>query len=124
MTTPSRATHTSDTELRYLRRSFVRHLAADRRSAATRAAYGAVIDQLEAFLAGQSLPTTVRQLQPDHVEAFFVSLHERRLRPSTILARHHALSRFFGWLVAEGELEASPMAQLPRPRHPSASRPC
>ena len=115
MTTPPRATHPSDTDLRYLRRSFVRHLAAERRSAATRAAYGAVIDQLEAFLAGQRLPTTVRQLQPDHVDAFFVSLHERQLRPSTILARHHALSRFFGWLVAEGELEASPMAQLPRP---------
>src|SRR5918996_129956 len=115
MTTPPRATQTSDTELRYLRRSFVRHLAADRRSVATRAAYAAVIDQLEAFLAGQGLPTTVRQLQPDHVDAFFVSLHERRLRPSTILARHHALSRFFGWLVAEGELDASPMAQLPRP---------
>ena len=116
--TPSRATHTSDTDLRYLRRSFVRHLAADRRSAATRAAYGAAIDQLDAFLAGQGLPTTVRHLQPDHVDAFFVSLHERRLRPSTILARHHALSRFFGWLVAEGELEASPMAQLPRPTAP------
>jgi site-specific recombinase XerD len=118
MMTPSRATHTSDTDLRYLRRSFVRHLAADRRSAATRAAYGAAIDQLDAFLAGQGLPTTVRHLQPDHVDAFFVSLHERRLRPSTILARHHALSRFFGWLVAEGELEASPMAQLPRPTAP------
>src|SRR5918996_5073062 len=118
MTTPSGATHTSDTALRYLRRSFVRPPAADRRSAATRAAYGAVIDQFEAFLAGQGLPTTVRQLQPDHVDAFFVSLHERRLRPSTILARHHALSRFFSWLVAEGELEASPIAQLPRPRAP------
>src|ERR687891_2064650 len=95
MTTPPRATHPSDTDLHYLRRSFVRHLAADRRSAATRAAYGAAIDQLEAFLAAQGLPTTVRQLQPDDVDAFFVSLHERQLRPSTILARHHALSRFF-----------------------------
>jgi site-specific recombinase XerC len=101
-----------------LRRSFVRHLAADRRSVSTRAAYGAAVDQLEAFLAAQGLPTTVRQLQPDHVDAFFVSLHARRLRPSTILARHHSLSRFFGWLVDEGELEASPMTQLPRPAAP------
>ena len=118
MTTPSRATHTSDTELRYLRRSFVRHLAADRRSTATRAAYGAAVDQLEAFLSATGLPTTVRQLEPDHVDAFFGSLLERQLRPATILARHHALSRFFGWLVDEGELTASPMTRLPRPTAP------
>lgn len=118
MTTQSRATHTSDTDLHYLRRSFLRHLAADRRSTATRTAYRAAVDQLEAFLAAHALPTTVRQLQADHVDAFFVSLHERQLRPSTILARHHALSRFFGWLVDEGELTDSPMAQLPRPTAP------
>jgi hypothetical protein len=51
MTTPSRPTHTSDTDLRYLRRSFVRHLAADRQSSAARTAYAAAVDQLEAFLA-------------------------------------------------------------------------
>ena len=47
-----------------------------------------------------------------------VSLDERQLRPPTILARHHALSRLFGWLVDEGELTDSPMAQLPRPTAP------
>ena len=78
----------------------------------------AAVDQLEAFLAAHALPTTVGQLQADHVDAFFVTLHERQLRPSTILARHHALSRFFGWLVNEGELTDSPMALLPRPVAP------
>lgn len=118
MTTPRLASHTGDSDLHLLRRSFVRHLAADRRSTATRAAYSTAIDQLEAFLAAQGLPTTVRQLQPDHLEAFFVSLHERQLRPATMLARHHALARFFGWLFNEGELSSSPMAQLPRPIAP------
>lgn len=118
MTTSRPASHTGDSDLHLLRRSFVRHLAADRRSTATRAAYGAAVDQLEAFLAARGLPTTVSQLQPDDVDAFFVSLLERQLRPATILARHHALSRFFGWLVDEGELEASPMMQLPRPTAP------
>jgi len=122
VSTSSPASHTGDSDLRYLRRSFVRHLAADRRSAATRTAYGAAVDQLEAFLAARGLPTMVRQLEADHVDAFFVSLHERRLRPSTILARHHALLRFFGWLVDEGELTKSPMKQLPRPAAP-LSRP-
>jgi Phage integrase, N-terminal SAM-like domain. len=91
--------HTDDTDLRYLRRSFVRHLAADRKAPETRAAYSVAIAQLEAFVTDQGLPTAVPELQPGHVEAFFVSLHERQLRPATILARHHALARFFGWLV-------------------------
>lgn len=118
MTTLGPASHTGDTELRYLRRLFVRHLAADRRSAATRAAYTTAIAQFEAFLTEQGLPTTVRQLQPDHLDAFVVALHERQLRPTTILARHRALARFFGWLVDEGELTSSPMAGLPRPAAP------
>jgi site-specific recombinase XerC len=63
----------------------------------------------------------VRHLRPDQVDAFFVSLHERGLRASTILARYQALSRFFGWLVDEGELTSSPMAQLPRPAAPLSS---
>lgn len=118
MTAQGTADQTDDNGLRYLRRSFIRHLAADGRSDATRRAYTAAIGQLDAFVAAQRLPTNVRQLEPDHVEAFFVSLHERRLRPATILARHHALARFFGWLVDEGELASSPMAQLPRPAVP------
>jgi site-specific recombinase XerC len=104
--------------VRYLRRSFVRHLAADRKSPGTRAAYSAAIAQLEAFLTDQGSPTVVRELQSDHIEAFFVALHERQLRPATILARHRALARFFGWLVEEGELTVSPLTQLPRPTAP------
>ena len=37
------------------------------------------------------------------------------MRPTTSLARHHALSRFFGWLVAENELATSPMASIRAP---------
>jgi site-specific recombinase XerD len=66
---------------------------------------------------------TVTALEPNHLEAFFVSLYERGVRRTTIHARHHALASFFGWLVEETELPASPMADvralaaaLPRPR--------
>ena len=55
------------------------------------------------------------ELTPDHLEAFFVSLYERGMRPTTILARHHALSRCFAWLVAENELTASPLASIRAP---------
>ncbi len=57
----------------------------------------------------RGLPTTLTQLQPDHLEAFIVSLYGRGLRPTTILARHHALSGFFGWLVE--------LRRLRLPRH-------
>ena len=68
----------------------------------------------------RGLPTAVTELTPDHLEAFIVSLYERGMRPTTILARHHALSRFFGWLVVENELATSPMASI---RAPAASLP-
>ena len=57
----------NDSDLRYLRRSFARHLAADGRSAATRAAYSAAVAQLETFLTNQRLPTTVMALRPPKV---------------------------------------------------------
>jgi site-specific recombinase XerC len=82
----------SGSDLLHMRRSFVRHLAADRRTPTTRRAYTANIVQLEAFLVDRRLPTTVTELTPDHLEGFIVSLHERGMRPTTILARHHALS--------------------------------
>jgi site-specific recombinase XerC len=104
-----------DSDLLHLRRSFIRHLAADQRTPATRSAYTAVIVQLEAFLLARGMPTTVTELTPDHLEAFIVSLYERGMRPTTILARHQALSRIFGWLVAENELATSPMASIRAP---------
>ena len=117
MTIPAATTSlgADDSDLLHLRRSFIRHLAADRRTPATRRAYTAAIVQLEAFLVERGLPTTVTELTADHLEAFIVSLYERGMRSTTILARHHALSRFFGWLVAENELAASPMASIRAP---------
>lgn len=122
MTNPAASTFLSadQGDLLHLRRSFIRHLTADRRTPATRSAYIAAIEQLEAFLVERGLPTTLTELQPDHLEAFIVSLYERGMRPTTILARHHALSRFFGWLVAENELATSPMVSI---RPPAASLP-
>jgi len=47
-----------------------------------------------------------------------VALYQHGLRPTTLLARHHALARFFGWLVEEGELGTSPMGDLHPPATP------
>jgi site-specific recombinase XerC len=124
MTNPAASTvlGVSESDLLHLPRSFIRHLAADRRTPATRRAYTAAVVQLQAFLAERGLPTTVTALTPDYLEAFIVSLYERGMRPTTILARHHALSRFFGWLVAENELASSPMASIRAPAATLADR--
>jgi len=111
---------TDETDLHHLRRSFVRHLAADGRSAATRTAYATAIAQLEAFVVVHRLSIRVADLQPDQLEAFVVSLYERGLRPTTILARYQALVQFFDWLVDEDELPASPMTSI---RPPAAALP-
>ena len=34
----------------------------------------------------------------------------------TGLNKHKALQQFFGWLVAEGEIERSPMSEVPQPK--------
>lgn len=104
-----------DSDLLYLRRSFVRHLAADGRSGATRRAYATAVAQLEAFLIKYRWPTRVTNLQPEQLEAFVVSLYARGLRPTTILARYHALVRFFDWLVDEREMTGSPMTPIRAP---------
>lgn len=67
MTTPPVPIRSDHGDLLCLRRSFGRHLAADGRSAATRAAYSAAIAQVETFLSNRRLPTTVMALPPDHL---------------------------------------------------------
>ena len=46
-----------------------------------------------------------------------------RCRPATVRNRFVALKRFFGWLVAEGELELSPMANMTAPKVPDVPVP-
>ncbi len=64
---------TDETDLHHLRRSFVRHLAADGRSAATRSAYATAIAQLEAFVVAQRLPTRARR--PGHEHSAYARAH-------------------------------------------------
>lgn len=46
-----------------------------------------------------------------------------RCRPATVRNRFVALKRFFGWLVAEGELESSPMGNMTAPKVPDVPVP-
>ncbi|HYM53575.1 MAG TPA: tyrosine-type recombinase/integrase [Candidatus Dormibacteraeota bacterium] len=99
-----------------LRDSFLRHLTAENKSPSTRVTYAAAIDQLAVFLDEAGMPRDVATIRREHVESFLVSLQERGYRPSSVANRYRSLQQFFRWLLAEGEIKASPMANT-RPPH-------
>jgi site-specific recombinase XerD len=97
-----------------LRDSFLRHLAAENRSPSTRVTYGAAINLLAAFV-GEA---DVASIRSSDVESFLVDLRQRGQRPATLANRYRSLQQFFRWLVDEGELLVSPMANLKPPHVP------
>ena len=85
----------------------------------TRYNYVLAASQLAAYLEEQlsetgaaSDPTLVDGRQ---VVAFQASVIETR-SAGTGLNKHKALQQFFRWLVAEGEIERSPMSRVPQPK--------
>jgi site-specific recombinase XerD len=97
-----------------LRDSFLRHLAAENRSRSTLTTYGAAIDLLAAHLG----EVDVAGIRAADVESFLIDLRQRGQRPATLANRYRSLQQFFKWLVDEGELASSPMANLKPPHVP------
>lgn len=95
--------------------SWARHLRASNLSPATLKTYTEAVAVFGAYLAEQGMPTDVAAVSREHVEAFITD-QLARWRPATAANRYRGLQRFFGWLVEEGELRASPMARM-RPPH-------
>lgn len=111
---PSKADHSVGGAIGPLRDSFLRHLAAENRSPSTRVTYGAAIDLLSTFLADPD----VAAIRSSDVESFLIDLRQRGQRPATLANRYRSLQQFFKWLVDEGELAVSPMANLKPPHVP------
>ena len=68
-------------------------------------------------LAERRHPLTVEAITRDDVRAFIADQLDR-WKPLTALNRYRGLQAFFKWAVAEGELEASPMAGMNPPQIP------
>jgi site-specific recombinase XerD len=98
-----------------LRDSFRRSLRASNRSPKTEKIYIGAVDQLGAFLAGQGMPTDPGGIRREHVEAYLVSLRDRGQAPATVSQTFRALQQFWKFLLEEGEIAASPMANIGRP---------
>lgn len=96
--------------------SFTRHLRAENKAPATIATYAKAVEQLAAYLARAGMPTLGASIRREHVEAFLIDLQEHGRRPATVSQRFRSLQQFFKWLLAEGEIKYSPMANM-RPPH-------
>jgi site-specific recombinase XerD len=77
--------------------------------------YLEALRQLADFLEANGMPTAGADIHREHVESFVVSLVER-FSPATAIVRFKSLQQFFGWLVSEGEITVSPMANMKPPK--------
>ena len=112
-----------------LRDSWLLHLRAENKSERTRRSYGDSVSMFFAFLddpppdldpeMAQALADApvidgLDDIEAAHVRAFIAHLLALH-KPSTASTRYNGLQQWFRWLVAEEEIEYSPMANLRPP---------
>jgi site-specific recombinase XerD len=102
--------------------SFRRTLRAEDKSERTVKSYTEAVRLFADFLAERGHPLTVEAITRDDVRAFVADQLER-WKPLTALNRYRGLQAFFKWAVAEGELDASPMAGMNPPHIPDEPPP-
>jgi site-specific recombinase XerD len=108
---------TSLGEITVLLPSWRLHLEAANLSPRTIRAYTDDGARLAAFLLNSGMPTAVRSISREHVEAFIVAELERTA-PASAATRYRSLQQLFSWLDEEGEIDASPMIKMRPPKIP------
>ncbi len=101
-----------------LGKSFARHLRAEGRSTRTTVIYLQSVTFYSRWLQAQARPATLEELSRAGIREWLATLAET-LEQSTVRTRYKGLHRFCGWLVAEGDLAANPMAGLEPPNPPA-----
>lgn len=61
-------------------------------------------------------PEKVADIKSNHIRVYLLSLQDRNLSDATVNVYYRSINTFFNWLVAEGLLEKSPMANIKPPR--------
>jgi site-specific recombinase XerD len=90
-------------------------LEADHKSPRTLENYLAALDLFARWLTDNGHPDTLEGFTPANARGFIAHLLATR-SPATAVTRYAALRQFAGWLVAEGELDADPMANVHQPK--------
>lgn len=89
---------------------------AEGKSPLTTSSYEQRIKDLLAFTKVTALP----DLTTNHIRFWLVSLRERKLNPSTVDVYYRCVKSWFNWMIGEGYLDRSPMANI---QHPSLPKP-
>lgn len=79
--------------------------------------YLGALDLFTRFLREHGMPTGVSAIHREHVEAWIVGLLERS-SPGAASNRYRGLQSFWRWALEEGEVQATPMANMKPPRIP------
>jgi site-specific recombinase XerD len=103
-----------DEPLEDLAASFARSLRAEMRAPRTVKLYVMSVSMFSTWLTTNGRPATLDQLTRDGIREWLGHLAEDR-EASTVRTRFKGLHRFCGWLVAEGEIDTSPMAGMSPP---------
>jgi site-specific recombinase XerD len=98
--------------------SYRRHLRAENKSPNTISVYIGALEKLRAYLAEQGMPSSVRGVRREHIEAWLVTLAEAGRKPATVSVYYRSLQPFWKWAVDEGEIPESPMARMKPPAVP------
>jgi site-specific recombinase XerD len=102
--------------------SWRRALRAQNKSPRTISGYLDGVERFGAFLRAERLPTKVADLAREHIE-MFIGDQLQRLSPATARTRYRSLQQFFRYLLAEGEVRVSPMANMTPPSIPETLPP-
>jgi site-specific recombinase XerD len=116
--TRARASLTSGIDLSGAVASYRRHLRAGNLSEATTGLYSAELDKLDRWLRSQGMPTDVRAIRREHLEAYIESLVASGKRPATVSLSFRSLQPFWRWCVVDDEIDESPMARMRPPLVP------
>jgi site-specific recombinase XerD len=107
--------------LKRMRTSFEIHIRPLARQ--TRRAYLMAVDSLATYLDANDFPSGIREIRPVHIAAYFGSLSDRGLKPSTRHQFHRSLTTFWKWAVSQDDGPAvSPMVTLKAPRVPKTTQ--
>lgn len=110
------------TDLGVLVRSFHRTLLAENKAPRTVQTYGEAVRLFGDFLSRHGMPTDAGKIRREHVESFIADLLSK-YKAATASNRYRALQVFFKWLVEEGEIKISPMANMKPPQVPEEPPP-
>lgn len=109
-------------DVRILANSFALSLRSENKSPRTVVGYLEGVALFDGFLRAQGMPRLVAHLHREHVEAFIADQLVRHM-PATAKTRYRSLQQFFRWLVADGEIRVSPMANMSPPAVPETFPP-